>query len=121
MELASCGKFTEPLRNASWAVAIVLLPGAHGFDAGRAAQNMMLAAWSLGVASCPVFLHDQDCARRVLKVPPGHTVAAAICFGFPAGRDPRALGVMPGGRRPLEELVFEGEFGRTWRGGAGKG
>src|SRR5918998_6444614 len=56
-ELAACGDFTEPVRSAPLAIAIVVLPdaGQHDpiratvFDAGRAAQNVMLAAWAEGV------------------------------------------------------------------------
>jgi len=35
------------------AIAVVLLNERLRFDAGRVAQNMMVAAWALGVGSCP--------------------------------------------------------------------
>jgi nitroreductase len=97
--LAKCGNFTPHLPTAAAAVAIVLEPemGVVGapltyfrgpFDAGRAAQNMMLAAWAEGVASCPASMHQAEEAARVLRLPEGYTVANTIAFGYPAGEDP---------------------------------
>lgn len=42
--LAGCGQFAKHVPPAPLAIAIVLTPGGGPFDAGRAAQNMMLAA-----------------------------------------------------------------------------
>jgi nitroreductase len=42
-------------------VAIVIGAGNYApFGAARAAQNMMLAAWNDGVASCPNAVTDAD-------------------------------------------------------------
>ena len=38
------------------------------FDAGRAAQNMLLAAWNEGVSSCPNGLADRDAAHAALEL-----------------------------------------------------
>ncbi len=101
-ELAGCGQYAHHLPSAPLVVALVLVPGGGAFDAGRAAQNMMLAAWAEGITSCPVAMHDQDCARAVLGVPPDHTVATVLAFGYPDQRYP-----LHGGRQrlPLHELV----------------
>ncbi|HZT53786.1 MAG TPA: nitroreductase family protein, partial [Gaiellaceae bacterium] len=50
----------ENLRGAALVVAVV--GEASGFDAGRCAQNMMLAAWSEGVVSCPNGVRDPETA-----------------------------------------------------------
>ena len=55
--LAAAGNFTVPITNAPVAVAIVEEPGGYEFDSGRVAQNIMLAADAIGVASCPITLH----------------------------------------------------------------
>jgi nitroreductase len=111
-ELAACGDFTAHIPTAPVVVAIATLPDAGqwepvratSFDAGRAAQNMMLAAWAEGVTSCPVTMHRHDDAARVLGLPPGHRVTWVLAFGYPAdgapGREPRP-------RRPLDEYVHE--------------
>ena len=54
--LAECGNFTDPLRNAPVAIALVEEPGGYEFDTGRVAQNLMLAADAIGIASCPITL-----------------------------------------------------------------
>ncbi len=90
--LAACGKFAPHVPACQVAVAVVLLPeqksGAFAiyrgpFDAGRAAQNIMVAAWAEGVASCPASLHDFVAARKVLGLPDGHVVANVIALGYP--------------------------------------
>jgi len=100
-ELATCGQFSGHLPKAAAAVAIVMPKGGYDLDAGRAAQNMMLAAHAQGIASCPVSMHDQDCARRVLGLPEEHRIPIVIVFGYPPAAAP-APGVP---RVSLDELV----------------
>jgi nitroreductase len=114
--VAACGNFTTPIRNAPLVVALVGLPGGYEFDIGRLAQNMMLAAAARGIGSCPVTLHDEACAHRVLGVPEDHGCRYAIAFGYPdeeeAARLRRRLGSMvPSGRTDLGSLVREERFG----------
>ncbi len=101
-ELATCGQFAAYIPTAAALVAVVLPEDGREFDAGRAAQNMMLAAWNEGIASCPVTMHDQACARRVLGLPEGRRVAIVLAFGYPAPEGeqrPRSP------RLPLDEYV----------------
>jgi nitroreductase len=103
-ELAGCGQFAAYIPSAAVVVAIVMPREGYDFDAGRAAQNMMLAAHSDGIASCPISMHDQDCARRVLGLPEGYRVPIVLAFGYPPAT-PRAPGVP---RTSLDELVHRG-------------
>ena len=82
-ELATCGDFSKPLTEAALAVAVILLPDGGAFDAGRCAQNMMVAAWAEGITSCPISMHRPDCARERLGLPEGHHVQIVIAFGYP--------------------------------------
>jgi nitroreductase len=54
-----------------------------------AAQNLMLAAWAMGLATCPIGLarplFDQDHVKVELKIPPSWTHALAIAVGHPTG------------------------------------
>ncbi len=101
-ELSGCGQFAQHVPAAAAAIAVVLLPDGGPFDAGRAAQNMMVAAWNEGVASCPVSMHDAACAARVLGLPEGHRVAIVLAMGYPEGGQATGAGRT---RLPLEELV----------------
>lgn len=100
--LAKCGQFATPMLAAPLAIAIVLSPGGGAFDAGRAAQNMMLAAWEQGITSCPVAMHDRECAAKTLGLPGEHIVAMVITFGYPESEESRHRGIA---RTPLSELV----------------
>jgi nitroreductase len=102
--LASAGDYTKPLRDAPLAIAILLRVGQRAFDAGRAAQNMMLAAWEAGVTSCPVAIHREAEARAVLGHPEFFEVAMVLCFGHPEPGAPLGAGAP---RLPLDELVHQ--------------
>jgi nitroreductase len=101
-KVAECGDHTDPLRNSAAAIVIVAEPGGYEFDSGRLAQNIMLAASALGVASCPITLHRDDDAARVLGVAGGRKCRYAVALGYPA---PQAGPAHFGGRKPLDELV----------------
>ena len=100
--LATCGDYAEPIVQSSLAIAVVLIPGGSGFDAGRAAQNLMVAAWAEGITSCPVSMHRADCAAEKLRLPEGHSVAIVLAMGYPDTKHP-----LSGGRQrlALDELV----------------
>jgi len=102
-ELSRFGQSAQHLARAAFGVVIVRSDEyfQDPFDAGRAAQNMMLAAHMLGLGSCPISLHNQEGARRFLGVPEGYVVQVCIAFGFAAPRAPRGKLL----RRPLEELL----------------
>jgi nitroreductase len=96
----------ENVRSAALVVAIV--GEASSFDAGRCAQNMMLAAWGDGVVSCPNGVRDADAAAAIC----GGEVRAILTFGYPARpRDPAARSAEEwsarANRKPLDELVRE--------------
>ena len=104
-EALAAAVFTpENVRGAALVVAIA--GSAGGFDMGRAAQNMMLAAWNDGVASCPNGQRDPAAVERLVGAP----VGAILTFGYPAKpRDPesRSAGEWSAGanRKPFEEVV----------------
>ena len=67
--LAEAVYVPDNLRRAGLVVAIVVRgKGPVLFDGGRAAQNMLLAAWSEGLASCPNGIKDADLARAALDL-----------------------------------------------------
>jgi nitroreductase len=94
-------------RNVATARLVVAIVGpARPFDVGRAAQNMMLAAWNDGVASCPNGVRDPELAARIC----GGEVKMILSFGYPARpRDPNARRAdewsARANRKQLDELV----------------
>ena len=64
------------------AIALVVT-GSAGFDTGRAAQNMMLAAWNDGVTSCPNGMPDRAKTGALLALAEGEEVAMVLSFGYP--------------------------------------
>jgi nitroreductase len=94
------------VRQAALAVAIV----GGGFDLGRTAQNMMLAAWNEGVLSCPNGIPDQGAAQRVLGLGGDDQIGIVLSFGYPVRpRNPEAHAPewwsARANRKPLSELV----------------
>jgi nitroreductase len=73
------------------------------FDIGRMAQNIMVAARSFGLASCPVSFQDRDRLRQVLGLPDSHEGPHGVTLGFPAADAPPNPLQSP--RLPLDELV----------------
>jgi nitroreductase len=105
--LAACGAFAGHLAGAALGVALVTEdPFARlsvPFDLGRAAQNMMITARSLGVGSVMATLYRPDKARAILGIPPTHTVPWCISFGYPL--EPLERPPRKGGRRPADEVI----------------
>lgn len=79
------------------------------FDAGRAAQNMMLAAHLQGLGSCPASFFPAvniDRAGELCQVTRPWKVRNAISIGHPA-TTPAGKSAIPTGRLPLAELLTE--------------
>jgi nitroreductase len=76
---------SENVRGAALAVAIVVRgKGPTSFDAGRAAQNMMLAASGDGIGSCPNGVADPEALAAILGHDDDEQVATVLSFGYPA-------------------------------------
>jgi len=103
----------ENVRGAALLVAIVVSgKGPLALDAGRAAQNMLLAAHNEGVGSCPNGVSDADTMAAAVGVADGEQVATVLSFGYPARpRDPRRRPpeewIARADRKPFEEVVSE--------------
>ena len=104
---------------AALVVAIAVRPvGPAEFDAGRAAQNMMVAAWNEGIATCPTSVHDQPCIIERLGLPrdgedsvtgrKGWRVVVIIALGYPEPSVPMSMGRA---RLPAEDYVMWEKWG----------
>lgn len=113
-EVASSVYDGDTVRGAALVVAIVVGPkGPTAFDAGRAAQNMMLAASGDGIGSCPNGVADAERMREALGHGEDEKVVTVLAFGHPAKprREPESqpaeAWVAAANRRPFEEIVQE--------------
>ena len=102
-QLADAVYAPHNIRAAALVVAIV--GAAFPFDVGRCAQNMMLAAWDLGIVSCPNGIRDREAADAIC----GGEVKMIISFGHPVTPRTRQRSAEEwsarANRKPLAELV----------------
>jgi len=110
-DASKCVFAPSNVSTAALAVAIVISGrGPTGFDAGRAAQNMMLAAWSEGVGSCPNGIAEPDELARLLGLDDAERVANIVSFGYPAREvDPARRTaedwIASADRKPFDQIV----------------
>lgn len=114
-ELAAVGKYAGHLAGAPLAIALVTPSPASPsvmWDCGRAAQNMVLAAWELGIGSVPATVYDHDLAHRLLRLPSDRRCDFLLSFGHPA--DPSELSApnRAGGRLSLAQLVHQDQWSK---------
>src|SRR3954447_7229778 len=98
------------IETCAFAVGIATEVGGYPVDVGRAMQNMFLAAWNEGVASCPNGMADQEAAARALGLDEGWLPVNIPSFGYPkrplgGGPKPAVEGSAEPTRKPLDELV----------------
>jgi nitroreductase len=103
--LASTGRY---IGDAALAIAVVVPDGPVGFmDGGRAAQDMMLAAWGEGVGSNWVGNMNTPEVKTLLNIPAEKLVLAVLPFGYPA----ETVGKGKKQRKPLGEVAHRERFG----------
>ena len=73
-------------------------------DASIALQNMVVAAWAMGVGSCWIGAFREEKVKRLLSIPKGWKVVALITFGYPAEQPKQRR------KKPIEELVSFNKF-----------
>jgi nitroreductase len=101
------------VRGAALVVAIVVGgKGPLAFDAGRAAQNIMVAANALGVGSSPNGVADPERLRAAVGHGDDESIATVLSLGYPATpRDPSRRTpdewIAGADRKPYEEVVEE--------------
>jgi nitroreductase len=111
LELSVVGPYAGHLAGAAAAIALVSPdpkateePYATMWDLGRAAQNMTLAAWELGIGSVPATVYDQAQAKLLLGLPDDRWCEFMLSFGYPL--NPEALTwPLRKGRKTFEEIV----------------
>src|SRR5512137_2784343 len=73
-------------------------------DAAIAMENMVIAAWTLGVGSCWIGACDEEKVKELLKIPDKWKVVALVTLGYPA-EQPK-----PRKKKSFEELFSFNSF-----------
>lgn len=112
-KLAEMGRFSPHLGDAALGVVILTPPPSERFqilfDAGQAAAYMQLAAWEMGIGSCPVTSYDREKVRELLLFPETLHVRFAIAFGYPADIAAQRA-INKSGRRTFDEVIHWGKW-----------
>jgi nitroreductase len=96
------------IANAAFAIALFMenakLPEVDG---ARAMEDMMLAAWSLGVGSCWITNFDDEKVKQILNAPKEWKLITVAPFGYPV--KPARKGKKR--RKALEEIAYYNAYG----------
>jgi nitroreductase len=83
----------------------------HMIDAGRVVQDMQLAAWNYGIASCLFTGVQEEKLRRDFNIPKHLNPTIIVGFGFSAKE---IIGKRKN-RLPLDELIYHEKYGNARR------
>jgi nitroreductase len=107
--LSECGEWAGHIASAALCVSILTPEPTEKFqtmfDAGQAAAFMQLAAWELGVGSCPASLYEFDKTRAILGFPAEWHLRIALSFGYALEEEKISAAPKKGGRMSLDEVV----------------
>jgi len=119
-QLANVGPFAAHLAGGAAAICLVTPDPAAAdsplsvmWDLGRAAQNMVLVAWSRGLGSVPATVYDHELCREILAYPPDRHCEYILNFGHPAAPGTLARPPRRGGRLSLAEVAFSEQWGEA--------
>jgi nitroreductase len=91
--IVGCAK-TNDILTGKWAV----------IDAAIALQNMVIAAWAMGVGSCWIGDFNENRIKRLLNIPQSWKVIALVTFGYPAERPKQRR------KKSMEKFVSFNDF-----------
>jgi nitroreductase len=69
-----------------------------------ALQNMVVAAWAMGVGSCWIGDFNEEKVKRLLSISESWKIVALVSFGYPAEKP------QPRKKKPVEEIVGFNKF-----------
>jgi len=73
-------------------------------DISIALQNMVIAAWGLGIGSCWIGDFKEAEVKRLLNIPEDRKVIALVTFGYPAEK------IESRQKKPMDEIVSYNKF-----------
>jgi nitroreductase len=79
------------------------------YDAGAAAENVVLAAYALGLGASFIKSYSETGLKRILNLPEGFRTELLVSLGYPAEDEPPALKTRKGGN-----LTYHDKYGQNW-------
>lgn len=73
-------------------------------DATIAMENMVIAAWTLGIGSCWIGACNEEKVKELLKIPDKWKFVALLTFGYPAEQPKQRK------KKPLEKMFSFNSF-----------
>jgi nitroreductase len=116
--LGGVTKFAKHMPSAGAAIALIVdAPDPDHdrsvlWDLGRAAQNIALTAWDMGIGSCPITVRDFDLAADVLGLPSDKQCQYIMALGWPADPADLTRAAQAGGRKEYGEVVHTERWGQ---------
>lgn len=117
--LSEAGPFAGHLATGVLAIALVTPDPAKAdsplsvmWDLGRAAENMVLTAWSRGLGSVPATVYDHELCRSILEYPADRHCEYILNIGHPAAKETMTRPLRRDGRVALSEIVFGERWGQ---------
>lgn len=116
-KLADAAPTAQYIADAPMAIAVVILPitaqypfhqqvGEPRHAGAMAVQNLMLAAWELGIGTGWATI-EKDRARKILNIPEEFDILTVIPMGYPLEKPPEHV---EKDRKPVDELLNFEEF-----------
>ncbi len=120
--ISKYARYSGYLSDAPMAIAVIVSPinskfswiesiGEPRFAAAMAVQNMMLAAWEMGVGTCWVSI-EREKVGEILDVPGTHFVLTVMPLGYPETIPPVREDSM---RKNLEDRISYEKYGKKAR------
>lgn len=103
------------METAPLAIGIVLDHEGAYYDEGRVTERLLIAAKYLGLGAGTVWWGEEENiaqAKAWLGVPEEKVFRSAVVIGHPQPKGDDLLGRKVKGRKPLEEIVSYGSYGR---------
>lgn len=77
-------------------------------DCAMAVENMLLAAYAVGLGSCPFRSFSSIAVKEILEIPGGIEPELLVIIGYPDKRSPTPQ------RFALEKITYVNKYGEKW-------
>jgi nitroreductase len=80
------------------------------YDAGAAAENIVLTAYALGLGASFIKSYSETALKRILDLPDGFRTELVVSLGYPAKDEPTPLRARKGGK-----ITYRDSYGQEWK------